>query len=94
MLQTSASAGCNTRDLTGCCAAGSSKIDIDVPKKDVILSWATLSDYVQQCRWSRVLGGVHFEVSKAPVLRLAGVVLFEGKVGGHLVRLKSGNPKR
>lgn len=43
-------------------AAGSSKIDIGVPKQDVVLAWATISDYVQQCRWSRVLGGVHFEV--------------------------------
>ena len=42
--------------------AGSSKIDIGVPKADTVLAWETISDYVQQCRWSRVLGGVHFEV--------------------------------
>ena len=51
--------------FSGCCAAGSSRIDASIPKADVTLSWATISDYVQQCRWSRVLGGVHFEVRGA-----------------------------
>ena len=42
--------------------AGSSKIDIGMPKEEVILAYDTFSDFVQQCRYSRVLGGVHFEV--------------------------------